>query len=69
MSDSPPNPGSPEAVALGCRCPVMDNARGRGAPGWKDEQGTPLFWYSDDCKLHAPELTGPKPVNGEDFDD
>ena len=26
-----PSPGSDEAVEKGCRCPVMDNCRGRGA--------------------------------------
>ena len=27
------NPGSPEAVALGCTCPVMDNHNGVGYCG------------------------------------
>lgn len=26
---SPPNPGSDEAVAMGCRCAVLDNGHGR----------------------------------------
>lgn len=50
-----PNPGSPEAVELGCKCPVGENGHGRGA--WngaaKDEQGNPLFWVAEDCPLHG----------------
>lgn len=43
-----PNPGSDEAIALGCTCPVMDNGRGLGAYGTKG-----LFWYSGDCPVHG----------------
>lgn len=43
-----PNPGSDEAIALGCTCPVMDNGRGHGAYGT-----TGLFWYSAGCPVHA----------------
>ena len=25
-----PNPGSDAAIAMGCLCPVLDNARGKG---------------------------------------
>ena len=45
---SVPNPGSDEAVARGCTCPVLDNARGRGAAY---NEGT--FWINDACPLHA----------------
>jgi hypothetical protein len=48
-----PNPGSPAAVAAGCTCPVMDNARGKGARF--NEAGEPLFWVTQGCPLHAPE--------------
>lgn len=41
-----PAPGSPEALAQGCRCPVMDNRRGRGVEG--------RWWIAGDCPLHAP---------------
>jgi hypothetical protein len=45
--DRPPNPGSAEAVALGCTCPVMDNNRGLSPPamggGW---------WIDGSCPLH-----------------
>ena len=45
-----PNPGSDEAVAQGCTCPTLDNARGdadlaisRGG-----------FWVSPGCPVHIP---------------
>lgn len=43
-----PNPGSAEAVALGCKCAVLDNARGRG-----DGRGN--FWITESCPVHAPK--------------
>lgn len=46
-----PNPGSPEAIELGCKCPVLDNRRGRGA--YFDAFGQPVFWYSDACYIHS----------------
>jgi len=45
-----PNPGSPEAVELGCLCPVHDNARGRGAA--MTDNG-PVFWQNANCPLHG----------------
>jgi hypothetical protein len=44
-----PNPGSPEALDLGCKCPVMDNHYGQGRPS-KDG---PLFVYNMECPLHV----------------
>ena len=44
-----PNPGSDDAVAQGCKCPVMDNCRGRGIPA----SGGVCFYYSDDCPMHG----------------
>lgn len=46
-----PNPGSPEAKAQGCRCPVIDNARGRGAGTMPD--GRPVFVWTTECPLHG----------------
>lgn len=43
-----PNPGSDEAVKQGCKCPVLDNARGKGYMGI---EGT--FWINENCKLHG----------------
>ena len=42
------DPGSDAAVAAGCRCPVMDNARGRGYLG---QPG--VFVMMADCPLHG----------------
>ncbi len=47
-------PGSPEAVDAGCRCPVLDNARGRGyLGGVKSSDGSTVYVYSGDCPLHG----------------
>ena len=43
-----PNPGSDEALAAGCQCPVMDNGHGRGS-SW----GPGKFWINADCPLHG----------------
>lgn len=56
----PLNPGSPEAVAVGCTCPVIDNRRGKGA--YLDADDTPLFWYSPECPVHVARGMGtPQP--------
>ena len=47
------NPGSDEAVARGCQCPVLDNAHGRGyLGGVKGKEGNLLFVISGNCELH-----------------
>ena len=56
-----PNPGSPEALARGCACPVLDNAHGRGIP-WPrtyglDPEEHPSFWINADCPLHGTSVT------------
>lgn len=43
-----PNPGSDEAVKLGCVCGTMDNHRGRGI----DDKGE-LFSINGECPLHG----------------
>lgn len=57
MTDAPrdvPPPGSFEAVAQGCECPVLDNGRGRGYMGGaKDAEGNTIFVINCDCPLHA----------------
>ncbi|WP_158873955.1 hypothetical protein [Antarcticirhabdus aurantiaca] len=45
--DEVPNPGSPFAGTPGCRCPVVDNARGEG------HLGSGLFWMTVGCPLHG----------------
>lgn len=49
--DSTPNPGSDEALAMGCRCPILDNNYGTGA--YQDSDG-PHFWINQDCPIHGP---------------
>jgi len=42
-----PNPGSDEAIELGCTCPVLDNGHG------DEELGkTRGFWISGNCEIH-----------------
>lgn len=49
-----PNPGSREAVAQGCLCPVLDNHHGAGIPITGDNgQPTVTFWQRGDCPLHG----------------
>ena len=50
MSEKPtgvPDPGSDEAVRLGCTCPVVDNAHGWGYVI------NGMRWIAGDCPLHA----------------
>lgn len=49
MTDTP-NPGSDEAVALGCECPRMDNSYGKGYMG---QPG--VFIYTAFCPVHDPD--------------
>ncbi len=49
MSKKVPNPGSDEAIAQGCTCPVLDNAHGRGYMGISN-----VFVWSEKCPLHGP---------------
>ncbi len=42
-----PRPGSLEAVAIGCTCPIFDNNRGAGTDddgGWDVSYGCPVHW-------------------------
>lgn len=43
-----PKPGSEQARAEGCCCPVLDNNNGRSAPFPPDN-----WWISGECPLHA----------------
>lgn len=43
-----PNPGSEEARARGCTCPVIDNHHGRGFP----RLGVTCFYVVDTCPVH-----------------
>lgn len=55
-------PGSDEAVAKGCICPVLDNGRGRGA---YQIDGVWQFWVSFDCPVHQ----GVEPLNYGDAEE
>lgn len=46
--DEKPNPGSDEAIKMGCKCPVLDNVRGQGI-------GDGLFWINQKCPIHGSE--------------
>lgn len=51
MDKDTPNPGSPDAARLGCKCPRMDNQHGRGYH-WYEGQAEPQFIIHWDCPLH-----------------
>lgn len=57
----PVNPGSAEAQAQGCRCPVIDNEHGRGYMGMVG-----VFVIMGNCPIHADMLN--KPPNGVESD-
>lgn len=46
------NPGSKQAIAKGCTCPVLDN----------HGQGKEWYWVEEDCPLHGNSNT---PKTGE----
>lgn len=49
-----PLPGSPDAVKIGCTCPVLDNAHGRGIPVTTDEgEIQTAFWIDGTCPVHG----------------
>ena len=45
---SNPTPGSDDAIAQGCTCPVLDNGRGRGY----QIDGKRQFWIDWACPVH-----------------
>lgn len=50
MKSNTSNPGSKEALALGCACSVLDNCRGRGIFG----EGEKFGWIMNgNCPLHG----------------
>jgi hypothetical protein len=44
-------PGSPEAIKIGCICPVEKNNEGAGA--YIGLKGFPVFWFNKDCPIHG----------------
>jgi hypothetical protein len=47
LTEKVANPGSKEARALGCKCPVTDNHHGAGYRGLEG-----VFVYNEDCPVH-----------------
>lgn len=43
-------PGSPEAVAAGCRCTRKQNCRGKGIGGDGETNG---WWVNGECPIHG----------------
>lgn len=58
-----PNPGSDEAVALGCKCPRMDNCYGRGYRTF--EHGKVAYVIVGNCEMHWIDIEGEE----EDLED
>ncbi|WP_027186374.1 hypothetical protein [Desulfovibrio inopinatus] len=49
-----PNPGSYEAIHMGCTCPVYENHHGKGYIGGKKGiTGVSLFVVDEYCPLHG----------------
>ena len=46
--DTIPDPGTKEAIEMGCTCPVMDNEYGKGYMG---REG--VFIYTANCPIHG----------------
>ena len=51
-TDKVPNPGSDEAIELGCVCPHLDNEYGEGSAG--------MFYVNMECNLHKHDPNLPK---------
>lgn len=51
-----PKPGSDDARKLGCTCPVMDNAHGKGVFAL----GT-AWWITVGCPVHTKLIRGDQP--------
>lgn len=49
--NGPPAPGSPEATKIGCTCPILDNAYGRGYMGVAG-----VYAFSMNCTVHQPRI-------------
>jgi hypothetical protein len=52
--ETPPHPGSEEALALGCLCPIIDNHWGRGI-----NCNYEMFVITAECPIHNPKEEKP----------
>lgn len=58
------DPGSPDAIAEGCTCPIFDNRNGEGVIGYPDGS----YWINADCPLHFEAFTGdPDGIGGNEL--
>lgn len=65
MTHNPiPNPGSNEAVDLGCTCPIMDNHYGAGYANRNGLEA--VFVINADCPLHGGTVPEPEAVKHGD---
>ena len=55
-----PNPGSKQAQDIGCLCPVLDNAHGKG---YMCIEG--VFVYREDCPIHCAKSIAMAPATLE----
>ena len=62
-----PNPGTQDAIDMGCTCPVIDNHYGKGTP--LDDDGGVAFWYVQECPIHGLEVNIREEDEDEDEDD
>lgn len=67
MSKKVPNPGSEEAQAQGCKCPVMDNWRGSDEigriRGFVMFANCPLHGFDEHRAGHTDQERGPTDAN------
>jgi hypothetical protein len=49
MDETSPNPGSAEAIKVGCTCSVLDNHHGQG---YHKQPG--IFVFTSGCPVHWP---------------
>lgn len=55
------NPGSEEAIKLGCTCPILDNCHGKGRYCNGEDFG---WWISGDCEIHG-KVNNDVAINGD----
>ena len=69
MTDTP-KPGSDEAIAAGCTCPILDNGRGRGYMGqpgiYVYTLGCPIHWVDKDWRDANTDRDDPLPHAEDD---
>jgi hypothetical protein len=61
------NPGSDEAIAAGCICPILDNGHGKGVQR-ETYTGRIItdWWINDDCPIHRRKPEPPATPSGKE---